>query len=885
MRSDKSPFRILCSLFLSIVLFWFPLSTEGAPQAAAPAGPVEWHVGMNLRLYIAPDTAKTTTCAPDVAGADKDAGLLPIWSNDGKIVTTKPAASGPKASLSFRFVSGWLADSAKFDSNSQTFIKASEPFATGGDCWISGANDIVEQKPCGSDRLFQFYIETKATAGNMHLMRNADVKHIKVDPNGALVSVNDNVDANVCVYQALTGKLVAAPAQDFHVPADQITNLIGQKVPGSTEPTAENLLPGCDTDTNTNLDCLISRAFNSLPEICQTKPHNMQCVLHLAPAFCFDVPARRFKKDASAEVEACIRAVSLGPCVANPPGGACACGLFAGIVQFASGGGQPGKRLMARSGEYSLEKRASDPLFGEPENNLPLLDQFWVGVMKSLINGVIDLVNLLRNGLVYSARSTCYSMTFKLPGQDQKEIDKTREGCAEVFKPQKPIPTIPYNGEIEQAGGIFADVVQVIFAVNDLAQAAGAAKWVGRIEEVMSYFKPVSNGAGKILEAEGKGGRVQLFNDYGDGKPVPFYTDAAVEDLQASTKHNAFKNCGVCGGGVKKRQGGNIAKLLCCKATPSREPEIIGAARTEEQRELAVQYSRHVTIDEAIPVAERVFGNAYPASQDAEVIRVFREGAEVFRKYYIDQAPDPPAISRAMNVFYDQLKEQYQVLSKQPALEDQYRKVITDASRQMWGLDFDETVAIENWVASGLRDHVNLEAALRKMNPVKTWTITQQNAPTDVLNMLIKVEPGLDSKGPPGIYTLRDIKRSSTVADIRPTNPEPIAFSTSLGMQPIYMPGTLPVRYVVLSETGRYIASVTGTAYHEVMFYEKLCGKFQLLGYTEVNGGVQALREGRRPPFIIFYFREIEAPAFTPRPEPPNLPIIRKVPHRRLAKL
>ena len=104
----------------------------------------------------------------------------------------------------------------------------------------------------------------------------------------------------------------------------------------------------------------------------------------------------------------------------------------------------------------------------------------------------------------------------------------------------QPIPTIPYNGEIEQAGGIFADVVQVIFADNDLAQAAGAAKWVGRIEEVMSYFKPVSNGAGKILEAEGKGGRVQLFNDYGDGKPVPFYTDAAVEDLQASTKHNGL---------------------------------------------------------------------------------------------------------------------------------------------------------------------------------------------------------------------------------------------------------------------------------------------------------------------------------------------------------
>ncbi|KAK7540669.1 uncharacterized protein J3D65DRAFT_243057 [Phyllosticta citribraziliensis] len=534
-----APFWCFLSLFVSFV--WFSSSAHGAPQGAAPAPQsVQWHVGMNLRFYIAPDTVKTPNCAADVAGADKDAGLLPIWSNDGKIVTTKPAVSGPKASLSFRLVSGWLSDSAKFDSNSQTFIKASEPFAVGGNCWISGQGDFVEEQPCGADRLFQFYIEQKATPGNMHLMRNADVMHIKVDPSGKLIAVNDNVDANVCVYSAKTGALVTAPPQDFHVPAPEITNLIGQKVPPSNQPVNEYELPGCDVETNTNLDCLIVRAYNSLPKICETKPHNMQCVLHLAPAFCFDVPARRFKKDASVEVEACIRAVSLGPCVANPPGGACACGLFAGIVQFVSGGGQPGKMLMARSNEHSLERRDGGlgPLFGEPENNLPLLDQFWVGVMKSLINGVIDLVNLLKNGLVYSARSSCYSMTFKL-GQDQKAVEKTREGCAEVFKPQKPIPTIPYQGEIETAGGIFADVVQVIFAVNDLAQAAGAAKWVGRISEVMTYFKPKVSGAGKILEAEGKGGKVQLFNDYGDGKPVPFYTEKAINDLRDSTEHNS----------------------------------------------------------------------------------------------------------------------------------------------------------------------------------------------------------------------------------------------------------------------------------------------------------------------------------------------------------
>ncbi|KAK7520019.1 hypothetical protein IWZ03DRAFT_127373 [Phyllosticta citriasiana] len=542
--------------------------------------------------------------------------------------------------------------------------------------------------------------------------------------------------------------------------------------------------------------------------------------------------------------------------------------------------------LMARSDEHSYTRRDGGlgPLFGESENNLPLLDQFWVGVMKSLINGVIDLVNLLKDGLVYSARSSCYSMTFKL-GSDQKGVDKVREGCAEVFKPQKPIPTIPYNGEIETAGGIFADVVSIIFAVNDLAQAAGAAKWVGRIGEVMTYFKPKASGAGKILEAEGKGGKVQLFNDYGDGKPVPWYTEQSINDLKSSTEHNAFRNCAACGGRVRKRQRGVFTRILCCRATPSREPEIIGGtARNAQQQKIMDTYKTHVNIDEAIPQAQRVIGNTYPASREQEVIDKLAEGAQQFRKYYIDGRPDPPTISRAMQVFYNQLKEQYEVLSTRPWLEDQYRVALIDASRQMWGLSYDEVVAVEEWVSSGLRNQVNLEAALRKMNPVKTWTITQQNPPTEVLNMLIKAESGIESKGPKGIYTLRDIKRSSTFADIRPTNREPIAFATSMGMFPAYMPGSLPVRYVIYSETGRYVASVSGTAYHEVMFHERLCGKFQLLGHEEVNGGLRALREGRTPPFVIFYFREIEAPAFNPLPEPPNLPIIRKIPHR-LAKL
>ncbi|KAK7540668.1 uncharacterized protein J3D65DRAFT_247493 [Phyllosticta citribraziliensis] len=151
-------------------------------------------------------------------------------------------------------------------------------------------------------------------------------------------------------------------------------------------------------------------------------------------------------------------------------------------------------------------------------------------------------------------------------------------------------------------------------------------------------------------------------------------------------------------------------------------------------------FKAHVTIDEAIPQAQRVIGNAYPAFGDPEALRLFQEGATQFKNYYINGRPDPPRISRAFQVFYDNLKEMYETLATKPWLEDQYGKVFTDASRQMWGLNFDEAKSVADWVTSGARDHANLEAALRKINPVKTWTITQQNPPTEVVNMLIKAE-------------------------------------------------------------------------------------------------------------------------------------------------
>lgn len=53
--------------------------------------------------------------------------------------------------------------------------------------------------------------------------------------------------------------------------------------------------------------------------------------------------------------------------------------------------------------------------------------------MKNLVNTVVDLYNLLTEGLVYSSRMSCYGMTIGLGGS-QEELDKTREGCAHFFQ-------------------------------------------------------------------------------------------------------------------------------------------------------------------------------------------------------------------------------------------------------------------------------------------------------------------------------------------------------------------------------------------------------------------------------------------------------------------
>jgi len=73
-------------------------------------------------------------------------------------------------------------------------------------------------------------------------------------------------------------------------------------------------------------------------------------------------------------------------------------------------------------------------------------------------------------------------------------------------------------------------------------------------------------------------------------------------------------------------------------------------------------------------------------------------------------------------------------------------------------------------------------------------------------------------------------------------------------MFPVFQTSTSPYRFVIWSETGRYISAVNGALYHEVTFAERLAGKFQILGYQELNGGEAALAQGKPGPIGVFMY-------------------------------
>lgn len=59
----------------------------------------------------------------------------------------------------------------------------------------------------------------------------------------------------------------------------------------------------------------------------------------------------------------------------------------------------------------------------------------------------------------------------------------------------------------------------------------------------MAKFKPKAWGTkgGSVLEATEGSNTVQIFNNYGDGKAAPLFTDSAISEMEKTTSENSKK--------------------------------------------------------------------------------------------------------------------------------------------------------------------------------------------------------------------------------------------------------------------------------------------------------------------------------------------------------
>lgn len=158
--------------------------------------------------------------------------------------------------------------------------------------------------------------------------------------SGNALTFSPSTQSGFCAYADDTGKLVVPPTKTpLYFPQAQVTNLTSSSF-GNTPPTSDVAIPECNfavsgngsmLDSLGSVDCIVARAFATIPSGCNANPANKTCVLHLWSAFCLDLPEVRNGLNASDALEMCVRKISQGPCVANPSGAACSSCLYAGI--------------------------------------------------------------------------------------------------------------------------------------------------------------------------------------------------------------------------------------------------------------------------------------------------------------------------------------------------------------------------------------------------------------------------------------------------------------------------------------------------------------------------------------------------------------------------
>ncbi|OHE97095.1 hypothetical protein CORC01_07536 [Colletotrichum orchidophilum] len=814
---------------------------------------VEWTLGMPVNFFA---TAEGQPCAASFQNAKSDAtNFTPVQSSPSTVMVGGTAAD---LATTFYLTNGILAASKPFTDATGIRVAAG---GSGGGCWDTSSGTL-QVSACNLTKTQTFYVGIPGDNQPFYIFTSSLAVLDKPATAGDALTLNPAAHTQFCAYSKDTGKLVVAPANaTMYYPQAQLTNLTSLSF-GPTAPQSEGDVPECRFADQGNTsafmlesmgstDCIVARSFATIPGVCGSNPSNKTCILHLWPAFCLDLPEVRAGANASDALEVCVKKISQGPCIANPSGAACASNLFAGI-QYAGGIGGGGG---SSGSTVSKRQTSNDPLFGNPQSDSPLEDQFWMGVMKNVINSAIGAFKFVATPHIQELRVTCMGMTHLTRIFEASLGETIRKGCIDAFRTFDGIHELTYDNDIEKAGSILADVVGLLSLVKDVATAAKA---VGAVDAVLAKFgktaATVGKGKGLMLEAKEGENTVQIFRDTGDGKPKLLYTDSDVAAMEKSieeggeysampTPQPGFENCKVCieGGVAKVRRQKGIFRKLCCFLSPQtlEAPESVWNDRVD----LGPGPS-----GANLPANSVIAALSETAALTADEKTLMTTMSEGFANWYTKGQTVSANVDEISSVLLEARKN-----------ARDWGK-IASATSKAYGLSDMENWALETWI-KWYNINPELDSALSKLPAATGLVIRSTDLNAATVNMLNKLESGVISKGTPGIYEVQDLVLNAFTQGgggrLRKI------MSTTLNLGDGMFTTTADYLFVINSKSGRYIEAVANSEYRETSFVQGISGKFKLIGKQELNGGEAAKAAGLSGPYAVYYFDEIEVPAST----------------------
>uniref|UniRef100_L2G109 Uncharacterized protein n=1 Tax=Colletotrichum fructicola (strain Nara gc5) TaxID=1213859 RepID=L2G109_COLFN len=749
-----------------------------------------------------------------------------------------------------------------------------EPVAAGGGCWSISDNQgaTITTTPCTYADNQTFWVEAwraPAASGPFQIVKQGlDRLAVPANAGDAIGWAESDDESAFCFYEADSGSVV----RSSEARAEDRASTIAATPAGPVDLIE---LPGCMVDDVTyaprSMDCLVAKTANTVPSNCSATPQSRECVLHLFPAFCGDLPKTagpNFTQVVGDDaIEGCLRRVSQGPCVANPAGAACLSGLFPGIV-FATGpppSQSASQRLrrsyprtsLHRSHELLLHGRqnAKDPLFGDPnESWLPAEDQFWVGFAKSIINSAVDFVTHFDDDLREFQVTLCHGMVAIVDALKGDLAPRVKKGCDTLWRLHtgEAVPSLKYQGDLEKAGGVTAEVgvtgelVQILAPVADAVEAAkalGAGKY---LPDLLGKFVPKAVEGGQVLEAaSADGGKaVRIYKKGPKGDPEVFKTTkdekVALEDIE----NNGFLNCEkIARGARKKRQGsllGDLSDLdLSCDFSTFADNVDEGRANydsdsgSDSESDSDWEYEPPA----AIPAHVKAEGLTAEESTLLADLKSKWDGSRTGERYMPDFA-DPDLQS-----FRTRIEATTDVAER--------KKIVRDFAAK-YKLTRSEIGAFKAWADLYEIHDSALKSAAAKIPPFKGLVRRTTALDDATMTMLTDFESGIISKGDKGVYEIRDLVSNVQSLGLGSSGEPPRKFlASSAGLtEKTWFGGDK--MFVIQSESGMYISPGVFDAdeLYEVDFLDGVSGRMKLLGYdgTTENGVTTP---------TVFYFQNL----------------------------